>query len=98
MGAVVPKAPVSINPGQSGFTDSTGTFLTSVPPGSYQVDVRMPGFDTFRKNPVEVSCSNETSMVVNADLKIGGVTGSVVFIEGSPTLQPVPNTKKRKKR
>ena len=103
-GAAVSNASVSLKPGQSGVTDSMGAFTASVPAGSYQVDVRTPGFAAFRKNIVEVSCSSNEPQVLDVELKLDSITGVMVVIAEPDLLHPLPSnhrlpdTKKRKKR
>ena len=103
-GAAFGNASVSLKPGQSGVTDPTGAFTASVPAGTYQVEVRTPGFAAFRKNIVEVSCSSNEPQVLDVELKLDSITGVMVVIAEPDLLHPLPSnhrlpdTKKRQKR
>jgi hypothetical protein len=98
-GAVIPGATVVVsnatNASGPAQTDSDGRYVvTDLSPGSYDVEVRAPGFDT-QQTPVTLIASQQTS--VNFILSVGQASQSVtVEATASPANLPVAQKKTAK--
>jgi hypothetical protein len=86
-GAVIPSAKVTLVDQNKGFsyagtTDSTGRFLLrSIPPGTYRISVEASGFQTVRKEGINVDVSQNVS--IDFSLTIGAAN-TVVEVQ-APT-------------
>ena len=89
-GAVVPNAPLEVKNSDTGAvfaggTSATGNYVIAVPPGTYQVSVKQPGFkQVIQKNLI---VGAETSVRQDFKLEVGGVTDVVTVTDVSPLLK-----------
>ena len=81
-GAVMPgvtveaSSPALIEKTRSTVTDGSGQYrIVDLRPGVYTLTFTLPGFQTARREGIELSGSFVAS--INADLKVGGVTETV---------------------
>ncbi len=87
-GAVIPGASVTLTNEEtlnkrSTLTDEAGVYqFLSTPPGTYQVNVEMKGFQTLIRNKVVLQVN--TPATLDAALEIGQV-GEVINVEGGVT-------------
>ena len=91
-GEVVPDATVrAVNPGTNASreakTSSEGVYeITSLPPGTYRVEVEAQGFSKYVNDAVIVNVLQRTT--VNPQLKVGAVTETVnVTTENAPLVE-----------
>src|SRR5688572_26699255 len=90
-GAVLPgvtveaSSPALIEKVRTAVTDGTGLYrLVNLPPGSYTVTFTLPGFNTTRREAVEVSIGFTAS--IDADLRIGAIEETVTVTGESPIV------------
>jgi hypothetical protein len=90
-GAVLPgvsvevASPALIEKVRTATTDSTGQYtIVNLPPGSYSVSFTLPGFNTVRREEVEVSV-NFTS-TINAEMRVGAVAETITVTGASPIV------------
>src|SRR5437868_277333 len=64
---------------------STGNYtLAELPPGSYEVTFKVPGFKTLNRGPLEVGARQ--TLRIDGTLEIGGTTESVTVTDAAPLL------------
>jgi hypothetical protein len=89
-GAVVPKAEVKLLDELKGFvstttTDPSGGYLfRSVPPGTYKVSVKSPGFTEETRSDVKLDVGQ--NVTANFSLQLGMTAQSVEVTGGAPLL------------
>ena len=95
-GAVLPgvtveaASPALIEKVRSVVTDGTGQYqIVNLPPGAYTVTFTLTGFNTFRREGVELT-GNFTA-TVNADLRVGALEETITVTGESPIVD-VQNT------
>ena len=81
------RSPYSIAPKALSEIGWTGTYSANLPPGSYQLDIQLPGFQRYRKDIVTVTCDDAIVNEVAAELSVGSIGG--VMIDDAPS--PVKN-------
>ena len=95
-GAVLPGAtveaasPALIEKMRTVVTDTTGQYqIVNLPPGSYVVTFTLPGFNTLKRDGIELT-GNFTA-TVNAELRVGSLEETVTVTGEAPTVD-VQNT------
>ena len=90
-GAVLPgvtveaASPALIEKVRTAVTDGTGLYrLVNLPPGVYTVTFTLPGFNTTRREAVEVSAGFTVS--IDADLRVGAIEETVTVTGESPIV------------
>jgi len=90
-GAVLPgvtveaASPVLIERVRAGVTDGTGQYrIVDLRPGTYTVTFTLTGFNTFKREGIELTGSFTAS--VNAELKVGSIEESVTVTGESPIV------------
>jgi len=90
-GSLIPGATVTVTELKRGFsrtnlTNERGIYsIQSLEPGVYRVEVELPGFKKFVREPIEVTINS--TVRVNATLEVGEVTQSVEVIGETPSLK-----------
>src|SRR3989442_3191526 len=97
-GGVVPgvtveaASPALIEKVRSVTTDGTGQYkIVDLRPGTYAVTFTLPGFNTFKREGIELTGS--FAATVNADLVVGSVAETVTVTGESPVVD-IQNTKR----
>ena len=97
-GAVLPgvtveaASPVLIEKTRTVVTDGEGRYaVVDIRPGTYSVTFTLPGFNTFKRDGVEVQTN--MSVPINAEMKVGSVEETVTVSGASPVVD-VQNTSK----
>jgi len=97
-GAVLPgvtveaASPVLIEKVRSVATDSEGRYaIVDLRPGTYSVTFALPGFNTFKRDGVEVPAN--VTVPISAELRVGAVEETVTVSGASPVVD-VSNTSK----
>src|SRR6266540_4910604 len=95
-GAVLPgvtveaASPALIEKVRSVVTDGSGQYqIVNLPPGAYSVTFSLAGFNTFKREGVELT-GNFTA-TVNADLRVGVLEETITVTGEAPTVD-VQNT------
>jgi hypothetical protein len=90
-GAVLPgvtveaSSPALIEKVRSVVTDGTGLYrLVNLPPGTYTVTFTLPGFNTTRREAVEVSLGFTST--IDAELRVGAIEETVTVTGESPIV------------
>ena len=90
-GAVLPGVTVEassaalIEKVRSAVTDGSGQYrIVNLPPGAYTVVFTLPGFNTVRREGVEVSVNVTTN--IDADLRVGAVQETITVTAESPLV------------
>src|SRR5688572_6048265 len=90
-GAVLPgvtveaASPALIEKVRSVVTDGTGLYrLVNLPPGTYSVTFSLPGFNTTRREAIEVSLGFTAS--IDVDLRVGAIEETVTVTGESPIV------------
>ena len=90
-GAVLPgvtveaASPALIEKVRSVVTDGTGQYrIDQLRPGIYSVSFTLPGFNTFKRDGIELTGS--FSATVNADLAVGSIEETVIVSGQSPIV------------
>jgi carboxypeptidase family protein len=90
-GAVLPgvtveaTSPALIEKVRSAVTDGTGQYrVEDLRPGTYTVTLRLPGFNTFKREGIELTGS--FTATINAELKVGELTETIVVSGDSPVV------------
>jgi carboxypeptidase family protein/TonB-dependent receptor-like protein len=95
-GSVVPNAQVSVRNTATGVTravtaDTAGLYvLPNLLPGTYEVSVTAPGFNTARESNVALAVGAEQQL--NFSLKVGETTQTVQVTEAVPMVQATSST------
>jgi hypothetical protein len=97
-GAVLPgvtvevASPALIEQTRSAVTDGQGEYkIVDLRPGIYTVTFALAGFNTFRRDGLELPSSFVAT--VNAELKVGAVTETVTVTGESPVVDVQSNTR-----
>ena len=97
-GAVLPgvtveaSSDVLIEKTRSVITDGEGAYrIVDLRPGTYVVTFTLPGFQTFKREGLEVP-ANFTA-TINADMKVGALEESVTVSGASPVVDVSSNSK-----
>jgi hypothetical protein len=78
-------SPVLIEKVRTAVTDGTGQYsITNLPPGLYNITFSVPGFNTVRREAIEVSAGFTVS--VNTELRVGAIEETVTVTGESPTV------------
>ena len=90
-GAVLPgvtveaSSDVLIEKVRSAVTDNSGQYrIVDLRPGTYVVTFTLPGFNTFRREGLELA--SEFNATVNADLRVGGLQETITVTGESPIV------------
>src|SRR6185436_10461691 len=90
-GAVLPgvtveaASPVLIEKTRTAVSDATGQYrIESLTPGTYTVTFTLSGFSTLKRDGVELSGTGVVT--INADLKVGGVSETIVVTGATPVV------------
>ena len=90
-GAVLPGVTVEaasaalIEKSRSAVTDGTGQYrLTELLPGSYTVTFTLTGFNTVRRESVDISGAGV--ITINADMKVGSVSETITVTGETPVV------------
>ena len=99
-GAVLPgvtveaASPALIEKVRSVVTDGTGQYqIVNLPPGAYTVTFTLAGFNTFRREGVELTGNFTAS--VNADLRVGALEETITVTGEAPVVD-VQNTARQR--
>src|SRR5512134_1359156 len=90
-GAVLPgvtveaSSPVLIEKVRTVVSDASGQYrIVDLRPGTYTVTFTLPGFNTFKRDGVELS--GALTATINADLKVGSLEETVTVTGESPII------------
>ena len=87
-------SPVLIEKVRSVATDGTGQYrIVDLRPGTYSVTVSLPGFNTFKREGIELSGSFVAT--VNAELKVG-VLEETITVSGESPVVDVQSTRSQR--
>ncbi len=99
-GAVLPgvtveaASPALIEKVRSVVTDGSGQYqIVTLPPGAYTVTFTLAGFNTFRRDGIELT-GNFTA-TVNGDLRVGALEETITVTGEAPTVD-VQNTSRQR--
>jgi hypothetical protein len=99
-GAVLPgvtveaASPVLIEKVRTATTDGSGQFrIVDLRPGSYTVTFSLTGFNTVRREEIELSGSN--TAIVNADLRVGALEETITVSGETPIVDVQSTTKQQ---
>ncbi|OFV93097.1 MAG: hypothetical protein A3H95_11865 [Acidobacteria bacterium RIFCSPLOWO2_02_FULL_64_15] len=99
-GAVLPgvtvqvASPALIERVRETVTDGTGQYrLVDLRPGTYAVTATLPGFNTFKREGIEVSGTGV--FTINADLRVGAIEETVTVSGETPVVDLQSTTKER---
>ena len=97
-GAVLPgvtveaSSPVLIEKTRSAVTDGEGAYrIVDLRPGTYSVTFVLPGFQTFKRDALELPANFTAS--INAEMKVGALEESVTVSGASPVVDVNTNAK-----
>ncbi len=100
-GAVLPGAtveassPVLIEKVRTTISDGTGQYrILDLTPGTYNVTFTLPGFTTVVREGLEVS--GTAVIVVNADMRVGGVQETITVTGETPVVDVQTSTRTQK--
>jgi hypothetical protein len=92
-GAILPgvtvevSSPALIEKVRSATSDSTGLYrIVNLPPGTYTVTFTLTGFNTYRREGVEVSPG--FTATIDGDLRLGNIQETVTVTGESPICSP----------
>src|SRR4029077_11265951 len=78
-------SPVLIEKVRSVVSDGTGQYrIVNLPPGSYRVTLKLPGFSTVKGEGVELSGSFVATL--NGDLKVGALEETITVTGETPIV------------
>jgi hypothetical protein len=90
-GAVLPgvtvevTSPALIERTRTATTDSTGLYrIINLPPGNYEVTFSLPGFNTIKREQVQVQAG--FTVTIDTDMKVGAVQETVTVTGESPVI------------
>src|SRR5881396_1062629 len=99
-GAVLPgvtveaASPALIEKTRSVVTDGTGQYkIVDLRPGTYTVTFTLPGFNTLKRDGIELTGS--FTATVNVDLKVGAVEESITVTGETPIVDLQSTAKER---
>ncbi|MEQ1908841.1 MAG: TonB-dependent receptor [Vicinamibacterales bacterium] len=99
-GAVLPgvtveaASPVLIEKVRSVVTDGSGRYqIVDLRPGAYTVTFTLPGFNTFKRDGIELTGSIAVS--VDAELRVGSLEETITVTGETPTVDVQNTTKQR---
>ncbi len=99
-GAVLPgvtveaASPALIEKVRSAVTDGTGQYrIVGLRPGTYSLTATLPGFNTFKRDNLELSGSNVVT--INVDMKVGAIEETVTVSGETPVVDLQSTTKER---
>src|SRR5688572_17081417 len=99
-GAVLPgvtveaASPALIEKVRSVVTDDTGQYrIVDLRPGTYAVSFSLPGFNTVKREGVELTGSFVAT--VNADLRVGDIAETITVTGESPIVDIQSSTQQR---
>ena len=99
-GAVLPgvtveaTSPALLEKSRSVITDGSGLYkIVDLRPGTYSVTFTLTGFSTVKRDGVELTGS--FTATINADLRVGGVTETIVVTGESPIVDIQSVTQER---
>jgi len=79
------SSPALIEKTRTAVSDATGQYrLTELPPGIYAVTFTLTGFNTVRREGVEVSGAGV--ITINADMKVGSVSETITVTGETPVV------------
>src|SRR5579862_3641324 len=89
-GAVVPAAQIEVQNAETGVvyrggTSNAGNYVISVPAGTYQITVNVPGFKKYVESNVPVVSSTDTRK--DLGLQVGEASESVTVADTAPLLK-----------
>ena len=98
-GAVLPgvtveaSSPALIEKVRTAVSDGTGQYrIVDLRPGTYAVTFTLPGFNTFRRDGVELS--GALTATINADMKVGELQETVT-VTGETPIVDVQSTRRQ---
>ena len=90
-GAVLPGVTVEVNSPaliertRTATTDSTGLYrIVNLPPGTYETTFSLPGFNTVKREQVQVQAG--FTVTIDAEMKVGAVQETVTVTGESPVI------------
>ena len=90
-GAVLPgvtvevSSPALIEQTRSATTDGAGRYsITNLRTGTYSVTFTLPGFNTFKRDGVELT--SDFTATINADMKVGAIEETITVAAESPLV------------
>ncbi|MEQ1907593.1 MAG: carboxypeptidase regulatory-like domain-containing protein [Vicinamibacterales bacterium] len=99
-GAVLPgvtveaASPVLIEKVRSVVTDGSGRYqVVDLRPGAYTVTFTLPGFNTFKRDGIELTGS--VTISVDAELRVGSLEETITVTGEAPTVDVQSTTKQR---
>ncbi len=99
-GAVLPgvtveaASPALIEKVRSAVTDGSGQYrIVDLRPGTYSVTATLTGFNTFKRDGIEIS--GAAVVTINADLKVGSIEETVTVSGETPVVDLQSTTKER---
>ena len=99
-GAVLPgvtvevASPALIEKSRSAVTDGSGQYrIVDLRPGTYTVTATLTGFNTFKRDGIEIS--GIAVVTINADLKVGSIEETVTVSGETPVVDLQSTTKER---
>ena len=85
------SSPVLLEKSRTVVTDGTGQYkIVSLPPGAYTVVFTLSGFNSIRRESVELAGSFVAS--INADLKVGNVSETITVTAETPLVDVQSST------
>jgi hypothetical protein len=79
------SSPALIEKTRTAVSDATGQYrLTELPPGTYAVTFTLTGFNTVRREGVEVTGAGV--ITINADMKVGSVSETITVTGETPVV------------
>ena len=90
-GAVLPgvmieaSSPALIEKVRTAVTDGSGQYrIVNLPPGAYAVTFVLPGFNTVKREGIEISASFTAS--IDAEMRVGAIEETVTVTGESPVV------------
>jgi Carboxypeptidase regulatory-like domain len=90
-GAVLPGAtievssPALIEKARTAVTDGSGQYkITELRPGTYSVTFTLPGFNTVKRDGIELT--SDFTATINAEMKVGSVQETITVTAESPVV------------
>jgi hypothetical protein len=99
-GAVLPgvtveaSSPALIEKARTGITDGTGQYrIESLPPGAYTVTYTLTGFNTVKREGIQLTGS--FTATVNAELRVGALEETITVTGETPVVDVQSTTRQR---